>query len=510
LDPGLGFHARHYRAVGAALRRRIVIAVILIAAAIFLVRLAIVAGDFSTVVTAARFDSLRTDRTALRAFVRHMPKGADLHVHLSGGVYAERLIAWAVQDGLCLRRSDMTIVGPPCDAAAGVAPMSEVVQDQSSYDRLVDALSVRFFLPSPATPSAHDQFFGAFERFGAASFRHAADMTVDQLRRYQAENVQYAEFMMTFLPSVDRRALAETIKGQTDFPMMLETLQRNGLDRVVDGMRQRLADQVARIDAMLDCDAERTNPGCGVNYRYIAQISRNEPIEEVFVQVAAAAALVRAEPRVVALNLVSPEDYQTALRDYAAQMRIVGFVAKDVPVALHAGELWLGVVPPEDLTFHIRAAVEVAGARRIGHGTAIAFERDTDGLLAELRRRPVTMEISLTSSDLILNVRGKDHPLPTYLAAGVPVVLSTDDPGVERIDLSNEYFRAARDYRLGYRALKAIARNALVRSFLPEEEQQKELQRFDRASAEFEQSVTGPWRLRHLPLLLKAAFLPRR
>jgi adenosine deaminase len=491
------------------LRRRIVIAVILIAAAIFLARLAVVAGDFSTVVTAARFDEVRDDYTVLRGFLHRMPKGGDLHVHLSGGVYAERLIAWAVEDGLCLRRSDMSIVDPPCDSAAGVATMSDVVGNQSSYDRLVDALSVRFFLPSPATPSAHDQFFGSFNRFGAASFRHAADMTVDQLRRYQAENVQYAELMMTFLPSGDRRALAERIKGQTDFSMMLETLQRSGLERAVDGMRQRLADQVARIDAMLDCDAERTRPGCGVSYRYIAQISRNEPLEEVFVQTAAAAALVRAEPRVVAFNFVSPEDYQIARQDYSEQMRMIGFLAQDVPVALHAGELWLGLVPPEDLTFHIRAAVEVGGARRIGHGTAIAFERDMDSLLAELRSRPVTMEISLTSSDLILNVRGKDHPLPTYLAAGVPVVLSTDDPGVERIDLSNEYFRAARDYNLGYRELKAIARNALTYSFLPPEEKQRQLQRLDRASADFERSVTGRRRqLQQLPILLKAAILP--
>jgi adenosine deaminase len=491
------------------LRRRIVIAVILIAAAIFLVRLGMVAGDFSAVVTAAKFDELRDDHTALRAFLRRMPKGADLHVHLSGGVYAERLIAWAAQDGLCLRGSDMTIVDPPCDNAAGLAPMSEVVQDQSVYDRLVNALSVRFFLPSPAIPSIHDQFFATFGRFSAASFRHAADMTVDQLRQYQAENVQYAEFMMSFLPRDDRRALAETIKGQTDFSMMLETLQRSGLDRVVDRMRQRLADQVARIETTLDCDAERTKPGCGMSYRYIAQVSRNEPLEEVFVQTAAAAALVRAEPRVVAFNFVSPEDNQIARRAYSEHMRMIGYFAKDVPVALHAGELWLGLVPPEDLTFHIRAAVEIGGARRIGHGTAVAFERDLDNLLTEMRRRPVVMEISLTSSDLVLNIRGQDHPLPTYLAAGVPVVLSTDDPGVSRIDLSNEYFRAARDYDLGYRALKAIARNALIYSFLQPEEKQAQLQRFDRSSADFERSVTGRrWRLRHLPILLKAAILP--
>jgi adenosine deaminase len=99
---------------------------------------------------------------------------------------------------------------------------------------------------------------------------------------------------------------------------------------------------------------------------------------------------------VVALNFVQPEDYLIARRDYTRHMQIVGFLAKDVPVALHAGELWLGLVPPQDLTFHIREAVEIAGAHRIGHGVTLAFERDVAGLLAEMRARPVVVEINLS------------------------------------------------------------------------------------------------------------------
>ena len=161
---------------------------------------------------------------------------------------------------------------------------------------------------------------------------------------------------------------------------------------------------------------------------------------------------------------------------------------------------------PPDLTFHIREAIEIAGARRIGHGVALAFERDMEGLIAEMRARPVVVEVNLTSTDLILGVRGKDHPLPAYLAAGVPVVLSSDDAGISRIDLTNEYMRAARDYGLGYRMLKAIARNALIYSFLDEAQKRGELVRFDRSCAEFERSVAS----RQTPLqnavtLLKAA-----
>ena len=491
------------------MRRPTVIAVLALAAALLVARFIIVASDFSTVVTAARFEALRDDNTAMRAFLRRMPKGADLHVHLSGGVYAERLIEWAVRDGLCLRAADMSIVDPPCDGAAGNTAMSDVTRNQGLYDQLVNALSVRFFLRTPAIPSGHDQFFAAFGRIGPAS-DHPAELTAEQLRNYQAALVQYAEFMMTFLHSADRRALAETIKGQTDFSAMLATLQANGLDRLVEKMRSEVSAQVKQVDTLLDCDVARTKPGCGVSYRYIAQVSRNTPIEEVFVQTAAAAALVRAEPRVVAFNFVQPEDFQIARRDYTAQMRIIEFLAKDVPKAMHAGELWLGLVPPEDLTFHIRQAVEIAGASRIGHGTALAFERDMDGLLAEMRSRPVAVEISITSSDLILGVRGRDHPLPTYLAAGVPVVLATDDPAVSRIDLSNEYFRAAREFGLDYRTLKAIARNALIHSFLPVDDKRQELDRFDRSSAEFERSVRGPrWQFQHLLALLRAVIVPQ-
>ena len=156
----------------------------------------------------------------------------------------------------------------------------------------------------------------------------------------------------------------------------------------------------------------------------------------------------------VALNFVQAEDDLVARRDYTRHMQIVAFLAKDVPVALHAGELWLGLVPPPDLTFHIRQADRDRRSAPHRPRRRAAFERDMDGLLVEMRQRPVAVEINLTSNDMILGVRGKDHPLPAYLAAGVPVVLSTDDAGVSRINLTNEYFRAARDYGLDYRTLK--------------------------------------------------------
>ena len=131
-----------------------------------------------------------------------------------------------------------------------------------------------------------------------------------------------------------------------------------------------------------------------------------------------------------------------------------------------------------------------AGARRIGHGTSLAFELGMDGLLATMRRRQVAVEISLTSSDVILGVRGKDHPLPTYLAAGCRSCSRPTTPACRGSTSANEYLRAAREHGLGYRTLKAIARNALIHSFLPPADQRRELERFDRRA----RRSNGRWR----------------
>jgi adenosine deaminase len=164
------------------LRRRIVLAVILLAVFIVVLRLAVLAGEFDTVITAASFEAARENRTALRAFLHRMPKGGDLHTHLGGAVYAERFIAWAAEQGLCVDLKTVVLPKPQCDRA-GAVPVSDAMRDQTLYNRLVDALSMRAFLPTPAVPSGHDEFFAAFDKFGAISGSHFADMTVDQLRR---------------------------------------------------------------------------------------------------------------------------------------------------------------------------------------------------------------------------------------------------------------------------------------------------------------------------------------
>jgi adenosine deaminase len=111
--------------------------------------------------------------------------------------------------------------------------------------------------------------------------------------------------------------------------------------------------------------------------------------------------------------------------------------------------------------------VEVAGARRIGHGVDISYEEGAPALLRKMARDRVAVEINLTSNAVILGVKGRDHPLSLYREAGVPVVLSTDDEGVSRTDMTNEYVRAVTEQGLRYGDLKQIVRDGLEYSFLP-------------------------------------------
>ncbi|MDQ2945013.1 MAG: adenosine deaminase, partial [Acidobacteriota bacterium] len=209
---------------------------------------------------------------------------------------------------------------------------------------------------------------------------------------------------------------------------------------------------------------------CRVVVRYVFQVLRGSPKQQVFAQLLAGFMLASTDPRVVAVNFVQPEDSFTSMRDYHLHMQMVDFTKRlypNVHISLHAGELASGLVPPEGLRFHIREAVQLGHAERIGHGVDIMYENGSLDTLRLMRDHHIDVEINLTSNDAILGVRGNDHPFPVYRKYGVPVTLSTDDEGVSRTHLTQEYQRAVLTYGLTYPDVKQIVRNSLEYAFLP-------------------------------------------
>jgi hypothetical protein len=410
-------------------------------------------------------DAVRGDPRALGIFIREMPKGGDLHSHLSGAVYAESYLRWAAEDGLCVDARRLAILARSCTLSDTLRPAVQVPDTSGLYARLVDAMSMRNW--DSTRISGHDQFFSTFGRFNSTD-RRVGDMLAEAATRAILGRVTYLELMMT----PDRRAartLGDAAGWTEDFGRMRDTLLALGLPAVARAAGARLDSVEARRDTVLGCGTAQPQAGCQVQVRWLYQVSRGSPPQQAFAQILLGFLMASSNPRVVGLNLVQPEDGEVSMRDYSLQMRMIRYlrgVYPDVRVTLHAGELAPGLVPPEGLRFHIREAVRVAGAHRIGHGVDVMHEDSARELMAEMARRGVMVEIALSSNDLILGVRGAAHPLRAYMAAGVPVALATDDEGVSRSEMTREYLKAVRDQSLGYPALKMMARTSLQHAFI--------------------------------------------
>ena len=237
--------------------------------------------------------------------------------------------------------------------------------------------------------------------------------------------------------------------------------------REVDKMERRRGELQGCSKAMV-----AQNTGCSVSVRYLAQVIRTRNLSQVYAQTLLAFMLIEMDERVVGLNFVAPEDHPVSLMDYESHMAFIGelsekFAAANPKITLHAGELVLGLVPPEQLGWHIQHAISNAKAKRIGHGVDIIYDPNMYSTLSAMRNGQIAVEINLTSNEVILGVAGDEHPISLYLEQGVPITLSTDDEGVLRIDLTHEYQKATQAYDLGYSNLKSFSRNALQYSFLP-------------------------------------------
>lgn len=423
------------------------------------------AGEAETQRAAQWMEAQRERPPMLRNFLQRMPKGADLHSHISGAVYAETYLKLAADAGLCVDAAQLQFAA----CADGKLPARSL--PANTYSAMVDRMSVRNY--SLSGRSGHDQFFAAFGYFGPVSGLPGSftAMLAEVSDRAASQNIQHLELMTTVQSGAVRKlGMQLPWASEPDLAKRRQWLLDHGLAALVEAGRKDLDGVAADYNQAQACGTAAARPGCGVSVRWLQQTTRTGAPEAVFAQLTYAFELARADGRVVGVQLVAPEDDPVALRDYRLQMEMIGFLSKtspEVKVALHAGELTLGLVPPDQLRHHIRDAVLVAGARRIGHAVDIGYEDRAAETMAAMRERGVAAEICLTSNDVILGVKGQDHPLPDYLAAGVPVVFASDDEGVSRIDLTNEFQRAVQTYKLDYRKLKEIARNSLEYSFLP-------------------------------------------
>ena len=423
--------------------------------------------------TASYFESIRKSPAKQMAFLLKMPKGGDLHNHLSGAVYAEHYIEWAAEKGLCVNNSTMALSVPasPSNCTTDQTPANTALTNSVLYRQMIDAWSMRNWTLSGQ--SGHDRFFDAFGKFGPATFDNSGRMLAEAVKSAARGRVFYVELMLTpdgTPTGVLSSQIGQRVGWDGNFESTLNKLKAEEIENAAATGIKNLQDMEAQKNQILKCGTAQADAGCSVTIRYIAQVSRNSSLGQVYAQMVTGLALANdPQSKVVATNLVQAEDGLNSLQNFSLHMQMLKFLRPLYPrakVTLHAGELAPGLVPPEDLMFHIRESVMTARAERIGHGVDIMHETDPYELMKEMARRNVLVEICLSSNDLILGISGSRHPLATYMENGVPVALATDDEGVARSEISMEFLRGAQDQGLGYAQLKTMARNSLQFAFV--------------------------------------------
>ena len=442
--------------------------------------------------TRAMDDAASMGPGELYAFLKMFPKGADLHMHLSGAVYAETFIAEAAREGLCVasveRGTPATPQGQnavrfakplrnmPNNCDSGEVPVASAFKNQALYDNLIDSFSMRTFVPTQGI-DGHDQFFSTFDRFGGLK-SDAGEWLDEVATRAAAQNEQYLEIMQT--PTFSHAAAlgyklgwpadaAQTVTP-AELAQLRDQLLAGGLRNEVSTDAKEFSDTDATRNAIEHCgSAQNESPACHVRVHWLYQILRGFPPQQVFAQTLLGFEVASADPDVVGLNFVMPEDGYLSMRDYHLQMQMLDYlhsIYPNVRISLHAGELAPGMVTPAGLSFHIREAVDLGHAARIGHGVDVLYEDHPEALLKEMADQHIMVEVNLTSNDVILGIKGSTHPLRAYAAAHVPWALSTDDEGVSRIDLTHEYVKAVEEQGLTYADLKRSARTSLEHAFL--------------------------------------------
>lgn len=411
------------------------------------------------------FESIKTNPIKLALFLKKMPKGGDLHNHLSGASMAENLINYAKNDHLCVDRKNYNVYVDPHCLAANL--LSNALNDLKFYDNIIDAWSMRHFHANHE--SGHDHFFATFNKYSLISSKHMDKVLSEVVNRAGEQNELYMELMLT--PDNNESGKLGMITGwDSDLARLRKKLLSNGLKLIVKNISKKLRENESILNTSLHCRTKQAQPGCHVTVRYLYQILREQPHAQVYAQLLTGFEVASNDSRVVGINMVQPEDGKISLSDYSLHMSMIAFLHglyPNVRISLHAGELIPGLVSSNFLHSHIRNAIEIAQAARIGHGVDILYEDNAKQLLLEMAKKHVMVEINLSSNAIILGVTGKNHPLTFYLRHDVPVSLSTDDEGVLRTNLTDQYKNAVLTYKFSYATVKKLVRNSIAYSFLP-------------------------------------------
>ncbi len=442
------------------------------------------------------FESIRNNEAALTAFFSQMPKGGDLHHHYGGAIYAEPLLQEAIEKNFYINLETMKVVKEK--SSNGKWQRFSSIKNTSDFSsikqKILQKWSVKDY--NNVDYPSDKLFFESFDKFWPAAKNNFQQGLIELKNRAIKENISYIETQLTTIPcTININELNKynhllrkesTQKNEKEIFKYLDTIYNHLIKKKISTFAAAFNKNfVEKMHHELAID------DANFTMRYQNFVLRfMEPVD-IFQNLVLAFISADYSPLVVGVNIVSPEDGETSLKDYWLHMLMYKYCKEKYPkvkYSLHAGELTLGMVQPEELSWHINAAIYTAKAHRIGHGVDIAYEDSSYKLLRYMAENKIPVEINLASNEFILKVKDNRHPILLYKEFGVPIIISSDDPGVLRTNMTEQYVLLAKRYKIfSYSNIKEIIINSIKYSFIEEPDvKARILNNFNEQIVEFE------------------------
>ncbi len=437
---------------------------------------------------------------SLNQFITEMPKGGDIHHHYTGSIYAETYLDWVKKEGWKIDSCTMKIItNSSIRTECKSLTVDELIKNDQLYRKLLERWSDKDYGNHDHTQPAPDEnFFNTFGYFGDVSNEYM-NLGLNILKeRAIKENVSYIETMLTRV-RIKSENYFESDKIKKINKLLRSTENQSEVDNIlskIDSVYLGSDSFLKKINSFTQKVAKHHEgiDTAGFKMRYQTYAVRVVPPLQVYTCLLTGYIAAHNSPLIVGVNIVAPENNNTALNDYTLHMRIFNYLNRKYPnvnKALHAGELTLGMVRPKNLLFHINEAVSIAKAQRIGHGVDLPYESESCKLLETLKNHSTVIEINLTSNQFILGVKGNEHPYLIYSKYNVPLVISTDDSGVSRNNLTNEYVLLASRYKPSYKKIKEYVYNSIQYSFLNDGDKKESIENLNQKFSVFEEKISS-------------------
>lgn len=419
------------------------------------------------------FESIRDNDAELTTFFQAMPKGGDLHNHAGGSLYAEYMLDHAIVNKYWINPSTLKI--DTIQSSKDLLRLDSLSRTDSFgllRQKIYQDWSIKDFYSGLQGTDQH--FFDSFNKMPKETKEDKIKGMQELIDRAMTEQVSYLE-LMTGGPNykISPADYAQRFaKSDGNIRRSMNEKNIDSINLILENWYQEFSKTgKASVDGYLLkmkslYDALQKN--CAV--RYLIQGYRESRPADLFRTLVLAFMAAEKDSIIVGVNIVQREDGPISMRDYKLHMEMFRFLHEKlgkVRYSMHAGELTLGSVPPEQLSSHIYDALFTAGAQRIGHGVDLPFETEHKAILDHMRKNNIPVEINLWSNEFILGVSHNKHPILQFFRAGVPIVISTDDAGVLRSNMTHQYVLLANRYReISYKDIKGFIRNSIAYSFI--------------------------------------------